>query len=58
MVHPLRGGPHYPAGPEKINPQFPKLAPDVAAQLEQFKKLISEVDIKSLEEIKNSIEKE
>lgn len=43
---------------KKINPQFPKLAPDVAAQLEQFKKLISEVDIKSLEEIKNSIEKE
>ena len=43
---------------KKINPQFPKLAPEVAEQLEKFKKLISEVDIKSLEEIKNSIEKE
>lgn len=42
---------------KKINPQFPKLAPEVQEQLEQFKKLISEVDIKSLEEIKNSIDK-
>jgi PPK2 family polyphosphate:nucleotide phosphotransferase len=42
---------------KKINPQFPKLAPEVQKQLEQFKKLISEVDIKSLEEIKNSIDK-
>lgn len=42
---------------KKINPQFPKLAPEVQEQLEQFKKLISEVDIKSLEEIKNSINK-
>ena len=42
---------------KKINPQFPKLAPEVQEQLEQFKKLISEVDIKSLEEITNSIDK-
>lgn len=42
---------------KKINPQFPKLAPEVQEQLEQFKKLISEVGIKSLEEIKNSIDK-
>ncbi|MEE3453501.1 polyphosphate kinase 2 family protein [Dialister sp.] len=38
-----------------INPQFPKLAPEVAEQLERFKKLISTVDLKSLEEIQGAI---
>lgn len=38
-----------------INPQFPKLAPEVAEQLEKFKKLISTVDLKSLEEIQGAI---
>lgn len=42
---------------KKINPQFPKLAPDVQAQLEQFKKLISEVDIRSLKEIQETMDK-
>ncbi len=41
----------------KINPQFPKLAPEVAEQLEQFKKLLASVDVKSLEEIHEAIEK-
>lgn len=36
---------------KKINPQFPKLAPDVQQQLDQFKKLISQVDVRSLAEI-------
>lgn len=38
-----------------INPQFPKLSPEVAEQLEKFKKLITTVDLKSLEEIQESI---
>lgn len=38
-----------------INPQFPKLAPEIAEQLERFKKLISAVDLKSLAEIQESI---
>lgn len=36
---------------KKINPQFPKLAPDVQQQLDHFKKLISAVDVRSLAEI-------
>ena len=43
---------------KKINPQFPKLSPDVQTQLEQFKKLISEVDIHSLKEIQETMDKE
>ena len=43
---------------KKINPQFPPLAPDIAEQLEKFKKLISSVDVKSLEEIQQAIKKE
>ena len=38
-----------------INPQFPKLAPEIAEQLERFKKLISAVDLKSLAEIQETI---
>lgn len=38
-----------------INPQFPKLSPEVAEQLEKFKKLITTVDLKSLEEIQGAI---
>lgn len=42
---------------KKINPQFPKLAPDVQQQLDQFKKLISQVDVRSLEEIQQAMKK-
>ena len=42
---------------KKIDPQFPPLAPDIAEQLEKFKKLISSVDVKSLEEIQQAINK-
>ena len=42
---------------KKIDPQFPPLAPDIAEQLEKFKKLISSVDVKSLEEIQQAIKK-
>ncbi len=35
----------------KINPQFPHLAPEVKEELERFKKLLSSVDVRSLEEI-------
>ena len=41
---------------KEINPQFPRLAPEVEEQLEKFKKLIAEVDIRSLEEIKATME--
>ena len=43
---------------KKIDPQFPPLAPDIAEQLEKFKKFISSVDVKSLEEIQQAIKKE
>ncbi len=43
---------------EKINPQFPPLAPDVAEQLAKFKKLLSEVNIRSLEEMQEAMKKE
>ena len=43
---------------KKINPEFPPLAPDIAEQLEKFKKLISSVDVKSLEEIQQAMKKE
>lgn len=43
---------------KKIDPKFPKLSPEVEEQLEKFKKIISEVDIDELEEIKDRIEKE
>ena len=42
---------------KKIDPQFPPLAPDIAEQLEKFKKLIYSVDVKSLEEIQQAIKK-
>ena len=42
---------------KKINPQFPKLAPDVQQQLDQFKKIISQVDVRSLEEIQQAMKK-
>lgn len=41
---------------KKIDPKFPKLSPEVEEQLEKFKKIISEVDIDELEEIKDRIE--
>jgi PPK2 family polyphosphate:nucleotide phosphotransferase len=41
---------------KKINPQFPKLAPEVQEQLKRFKELISSVDVKSLEEIHEVME--
>ncbi len=40
---------------KKINPKFPPLAPDVAQQLEKFKKLISEVNVHSLEELQKAM---
>ena len=43
---------------KKIDPQFPPLAPDIAEQLEKFKKFISSVDVKSLEEIQQAIKKD
>ena len=42
---------------KKIDPQFPPLARGIAEQLEKFKKLISSVDVKSLEEIQQAIKK-
>ena len=36
----------------------PPLAPEIAEQLEKFKKLISSVDVKSLEEIQQAMKKE
>ena len=36
----------------EINPQFPQLAPEVEAQLTQFSKLLQQVDVKDLQDIK------
>lgn len=43
---------------KKINPQFPKLAPDVQQQLDHFKKLISAVDVRSLAEIQEVMKRD
>ena len=42
---------------KKINPQFPPLAPEVQQQLDHFKKLISQVDVRSLAEIQEVMKK-
>lgn len=43
---------------KKINPQFPKLAPDVQKQLEQFKQIMQDVDIDTIKDIKKVIDSE
>ena len=40
---------------KKIDPQFPKLDPEVQKQLETFKKLIAQVDVKELAEIQTTL---
>ncbi len=40
---------------KKINPQFPKLSPEVEEQLERFRKILQEVDIDELAAIKQTI---
>ena len=42
---------------KKINPQFPKLAPEVQEQLDKFKQLISQIDARSLTEIQEVMKK-
>ena len=42
----------------KIDPQFPKLSPDVEAQLDQFRKLLKEVDIDELKSLKAMVDKQ
>lgn len=39
----------------KLKPDFPKLAPEVAAELEKFQKLLKQVDIKDFEALKKSV---
>ena len=41
----------------KINPQFPKLSPDVEAQLDQFRQLLKAVDIDELKSLKEMVDK-
>lgn len=41
----------------KINPKFPKLAPEVEAQLAQFRTLLKEVDIDDLKNLKEMVKK-
>ncbi|WP_370851198.1 polyphosphate kinase 2 family protein [Megasphaera sp.] len=40
---------------KKINPKFPKLAPEVEKQLAQFRQMLKEVDIKDLKAIKEDL---
>ena len=40
---------------KKVDPQFPKLDPEVQKQLETFKKLIAQVDVKELAEIQTRL---
>ncbi len=40
---------------KKINPNFPKLAPEIEEKLAHFKQLLQNVDVKSLEEIQKKL---
>lgn len=42
----------------KINPDFPKLAPEIAEKLDRFKKLIQAVNVKELAEIQKAVGKQ
>ena len=43
---------------KKINPQFPSLDPEVQKQLDQFRRIMQEVDIETIKDISNAIKTE
>lgn len=55
MVYAVRRGQIVLKSLREINPDFPKLSAEVESQLEQFRKILKNIDIEDLKSIKESM---